>query len=408
MDKFIELHAGKISGSLSCFDRVLFRGYLPIMSGAAMALFLKSQNIGRESLKPFLLEQAARLKDHAQSLCTRTGRPYQYLGQATRKEDMARKMAKRDGITEGLVCVLSVVEPCRTFSLVWNGRSPYVQSSQRKCLQLYYYFMDRDLGLIHVKLQTWFPFRIQVYVNGHEWLARQLDHHNVKYIKVDNAFLHLGDVVRAQGLADGFARIDWIHVLVKDTVLRVETVINDPEEFRVRKQVRRDGKTVMAWVPLRKSVTMLFRYREIAAQSNVRYLDALSQVQDPTLAVRDLDALTTNASTKDGRTAKAFNPLSRNERMLFEVLLAGEYTLHGFTNRDVRHKLAHTAYPLASEAEKQPGQVTRLFRRLHAHGLSAKIPHSRRWRVSLAGRRTMTTAIKLREVAYPSLFAAAA
>jgi len=86
----------------------------------------------------------------------------------------------------------------------------------------------------------------------------------------------------------------------------------------------------------------------------------------------------------------------------------GEYTLHGFTNRDVRQKLAHTAYPLASEAEKQPGQVTRLFRRLHAHGLIAKIPHSRRWRVSLSGRRTMTTAIKLREVAYPSLFAAAA
>jgi hypothetical protein len=185
-------------------------------------------------------------------------------------------------------------------------------------------------------------------------------------------------------------------------------VINDPEEFRVRKQVRRDGKTVMAWVPLRKSVTMLFRYREITAQSNVRYLDALSQVQDPTSAVRDLDALTTNASTKDGRTAKAFNPLSRNERMLFEVLLAGEYTLHGFTNRDVRQKLAQTLYPLATEAEKQPGQVTRLFRRLHAHALIAKIPHSRRWRVSLAGRRTMTTAIKLREVAYPSLFAAAA
>ena len=43
-----------------------------------------------------------------------------------------------------------------------------------------------------------------------------------------------------------------------------------------------------------------------------------------------------------------------------------------------------------------------------AHGLIAKIPRSRRWRVSLAGRRTMSTAIKLREVAYPALFASAA
>ena len=185
-------------------------------------------------------------------------------------------------------------------------------------------------------------------------------------------------------------------------------MINNPEEFRVRRRVRRQGRDVMAWVPLRKSVTLLFRYREISPQSNVRYLDALSQVQDPTPAVRDLDALTTNASTKDGRTVRAFNPLSRNERMLFEVLLAGEHALHGFTNHDVRQPLARTPYPLASQAEKQPGQVTRLSRRLHAHGLIAKIPRSRRWRVSLSGRRTMATAIKLREVAYPSLFATAA
>lgn len=203
-------------------------------------------------------------------------------------------------------------------------------------------------------------------------------------------------------------KCNWIKMYDKGSVLRLETVINNPEEFRVRRQVRRNGKDMMAWVPLRKSVTLLFRYREVCLQSNVRYLDALNQVQDPTPAVRDLDALTTSAPTGDGRTVRPFNPLSRNDRMLFEVLMAGEHSLHGFTNRDLRQKLGRTRYPLAPEDDKQPGQVTRLLRRLHAHGLIAKIPHSRRWRVSLAGRRTMTTAIKLREVAYPSLFAAAA
>jgi hypothetical protein len=63
---------------------------------------------------------------------------------------------------------------------------------------------------------------------------------------------------------------------------------------------------------------------------------------------------------------------------------------------------------LTSEDDKRPGQGTRLLRRLHAHGLVAKVRHSRRRRVSLDGRRTMATAIKLRKVAYPSLFAAAA
>ena len=50
----------------------------------------------------------------------------------------------------------------------------------------------------------------------------------------------------------------------------------------------------------------------------------------------------------------------------------------------------------------------RLFRRLHAHGLIAKIPHSRRWRISLFDRRIMAAALKIREVAYPSLYADAA
>jgi len=76
-----------------------------------------------------------------------------------------------------LVCVFSVVEPCRTFSLVCKEHHALVRPAKRKRLQLYYYFMDLQLGLIHVKHQTWFPFPIQVYVNGHEWLARRLDRH---------------------------------------------------------------------------------------------------------------------------------------------------------------------------------------------------------------------------------------
>ena len=64
--------------------------------------------------------------------------------------------------------------------------------------------------------------------------------------------------------------------------------------------------------------------------------------------------------------------------MLFEVHLSGEHALHGFTNRDVRQKLRLTAYPLAPNEDMHPGQVTRLFRRLHAHGPIAKIPRSRR------------------------------
>ena len=97
MDEFIRKHGEVIEGVLSCFDRMLFRGYLPIMSGGAMAEFLRAKGVDRWRLKTFLLTQAARLKKHAMEMATTAGRPYQYLSERTRKEDLARQIAERDG-----------------------------------------------------------------------------------------------------------------------------------------------------------------------------------------------------------------------------------------------------------------------------------------------------------------------
>jgi hypothetical protein len=50
-------------------------------------------------------------------------------------------------------------------------------------------------------------------VDGHEWLARQMDRQQMPYVKLDNAFLRVSDVEKTQRLADGFERVDWVHVL---------------------------------------------------------------------------------------------------------------------------------------------------------------------------------------------------
>ena len=86
------------------------------------------------------------------------------------------------------MCIFSILEPCRTFSFRFQKGGPFVQSARRKCLHLYFYFMDRDFGLIHVRIQTWFPMQIQIYLNGHEWLARKLSANHLRYTKHDNVF----------------------------------------------------------------------------------------------------------------------------------------------------------------------------------------------------------------------------
>jgi hypothetical protein len=65
---------------------------------------------------------------------------------------------------------------------------------------------------------------------------------------------------------------NWIKMYEKSgLVLRVEPVINNPEEFRVRKHVTRKGRRQPEWVPLRTGVAHMFRYRKV---SLARYLDA--------------------------------------------------------------------------------------------------------------------------------------
>ena len=55
---------------------------------------------------------------------------------------------------------------------------------------------------MHVRLQTWLPFTIQVCINGREWLARQMDCAGIEYEQQGNCFTSIEDVPRAQRILD--------------------------------------------------------------------------------------------------------------------------------------------------------------------------------------------------------------
>jgi hypothetical protein len=103
MESFVRKHQKKINGTRGCFDRMLFRGYLPLQTGWAMAQFLNQNHIMFRNLKSFLTDNANRINKHAKAMADKFGRPIQYLAVPTRKEDLARKMAEEEEIQRGLV-----------------------------------------------------------------------------------------------------------------------------------------------------------------------------------------------------------------------------------------------------------------------------------------------------------------
>jgi len=164
----------------------------------------------------------------------------------------------------------------------------------------------------------------------------------------------------------------------------------------------RKGKKVMRWVDMRKGVAYLFRYREVSLAANSRYLAALAEVDDPTDAIRTLDRITTRKQVAPKRTAKAFNPVARDEAQIFRALLDGQHMVRGFSNPDIRQKLEDSPHLKGiTDPRRQSAKVTRIFNRCHAHGLIAKIPHSRRWRLTRHGRIAMSASIQLRDVQFP-------
>jgi hypothetical protein len=78
-----------------------------------------------------------------------------------------------------------------------------------KCLHLYFYVLDPRIGLVHLRLQTWYPFLIHICLNGHEWLARQMEVKGLGYRKSDNKFTWIEDFAIAQTLADEQLGTDW-------------------------------------------------------------------------------------------------------------------------------------------------------------------------------------------------------
>jgi hypothetical protein len=86
------------------------------------------------------------------------------------KEALAQKIAEEEQVESGLVCVIYTLEPCSTFTVRGNCQAQKLEIIQRrrKCLHYYFYHLDVELGLIHIRLQIWFPFQIQVYVNSLE------------------------------------------------------------------------------------------------------------------------------------------------------------------------------------------------------------------------------------------------
>jgi hypothetical protein len=503
---FTQKFASTIVSVLGCHDRVIFKGYLPFGRDNHLNDWVDGcLKMRRMDFLPFVEKQSQALVDHAQAEAKKAGVIFQRLEGRPKKEELVRSLLRASSIKEGLVTVLQVMETCRTIKLRHGQGRPRLTFTRRPQRVLYYYFLDRQFGLLYVRLQTWFPFTIQVYVNGHEWLARQMLCKRLGFEQRDNAFTQLDDPAQAQRLADRFPKLRWVKILhrwarqvnpllgnswlgkaeyywvidqaeystdvlfqsrarlaelyprllqhallhfsAKDIltflgrrlharfdgevltdcktdrlpgarikhrmknnwlkmydkfglILRVETVINQPREFKVRRSCLRQKRRQILWSPMNKGVATFYAYRSVARAANERYLNALAVVDFPSATAKQLDSVCRPAKFHE-RRRRGLNLLHPEEQRLFRAVLRGDWRLRGFRNRDLAQELFPAASASPEEQRRRTQKVCRHLQLFRAHALIAKIPHSNRYRITSKGDALMCSAIYLRFDAFP-------
>ncbi len=209
MPSLTERHADQILGTISCFDRVVLTGTLPdICYARAMKNWLYEKRIRLFDYPRWAEPFRNAIRENAVKVAGDAGLEVQFVRRKDfRMADRVKEIIAKRGDHPGLVHVFSVMEACLSYR-PWHdkpsGRT-MLKYRQAQCIHYYFYFIDEELGLCHLKVPTWAPFPLQFYFNGHDWLARRLQRAGIAFTLVDNAFVDIADFEAAQKLANDFS-----------------------------------------------------------------------------------------------------------------------------------------------------------------------------------------------------------
>lgn len=509
---FLTKYGNLLQGTLSGFDRLRLRGTLRhLYQPTVMEAYLCACRVLIKDFGRFATGLTEQIKQAAYDLAARKQRPYRYLNSSQiSKEELARQLIKEDNLQKGLIAVFGSVEPC--LSYVVRGRREtkhiHMELERRKCMHFYYYYLHPVLGFMHVRVQSWFPFMINICLNGREWLSRQLDRAQLAYHKKGNCFTWIEDLSKAQKLLDQQLQTDWpkllngllqechpLHrricgpisqqyfwsasdteyatdLLFKDaaslgrlyprfvhhgmshfaspdvmrflgrsvpiqtgrvnrkfqgevisdvkhrpegirvkhsvngnsikiydkqgSVLRVETTIIRPREFRVYRTAEGDPQGKLGWRILRRGLADLPRRAEVSQAANQRYLEALSSTTGTT-RLSELTAKVCQPVTQDGQRYRALNPWSEGDGALLEAINRGEFAINGLRNRDLQQLLYPGKKASAEEKRRRAAAITRKLKLLRVHSLLKKVSGTHRYVVTAKGREVITALLAARQ-----------
>lgn len=205
MEKFYKLYLDKLQFSYDSFDRIVLNGYLLRFHKATNVLYYFKEILGHRFIhKKLLFSVTENYKRKINEIVKRQHVYCEYIDKGKRKEDFVykylRPYEKKDKY--GVYCILKARENEQSLRVVRPNQKDcdtdnYLAPTRKLYTQYYFYIRDKVLGNMCIRVGSYLPFKVTVYLNGHSYIERYLKNTYGKkalYKKRDNAFLNIRDI----------------------------------------------------------------------------------------------------------------------------------------------------------------------------------------------------------------------
>lgn len=190
MENIHGLDKNKILREISWWDRVIFRGTIQCLSyQKGLEKYLNSNGIKLKDFLGWAKRLSEKMINGAKMIAERHKVPYIFLtSYKTNKDDLIKGIILQQKITKGIVAVIGTQEVDNSYDIYRNKETKKLDlvSRQRRSIHFYFYFISPLTGLCFFRVQGFLPFKVSVYMNGREILAKELERNKIKYSKDKN------------------------------------------------------------------------------------------------------------------------------------------------------------------------------------------------------------------------------
>ena len=208
-----DMVAGHVTLDVSCLDRLYLNGFVNKLQTPGGVVYFFHDHRGKPIVSPALFEPIGeKFRREVRAWAQANGIPLIRFAAGDRKADVMASYLDAAAATGRSQVV--AVGCAQEFQRVWTarkratdpGRCPQFSftKEQRRVSVFYVYIFDEQMGPGFIKICSYFPYPVKVWVNGHEWAKRQAAAAGIGFTALSNGFASCEDPAVLQAICDRF------------------------------------------------------------------------------------------------------------------------------------------------------------------------------------------------------------